>query len=319
MPAEHPATIGPYPVVQFLGQAGQCSVYRGERPKDGTPVAIKLFPAHLAVDPQMVERFHRELALFAPKSRHPHLVQVLGTGQEGERLFVAMEYVAGTSLDRLLKERRLTVQEAFAVFKGICRALLYAHQQGVVHRGLTPRHVLVTPDLATVKVSDFVASAFETAHALTGTLSTGEIKLSALYYLAPELVEGRAADHRVDVYSAGAIFHEMLTGRTPGAKLALPSQLNPELPPETDVLVLKCLSRNPEERFASAAELLAELERLEETLRLRLLSEIRGISHAGSRLLTRTPEGTGRKRLMLILLGLGLLLGLAAAAYLLFS
>lgn len=307
MPAEHPASIGPYAVVQFLGRAGQCMVYRGERPKDKAPVALKLFASHLAADSRTVERFHRELALFAPRSRHPHLVQVLGTGQEGDRLFVAMEYVAGTSLDRLLKERRLTVLETFEVFRGICSALAYARQLGVVHRGLSPRHVLVSPDLATVKVSDFVASSFETAPALTGTLATGEIHLSALYYLAPEVVEARAVDHRADLYSAGVILHEMLTGRAPAPRLALPSQLNPELPPETDVLVLKCLARDPGQRFAGAGELLAELDRLEETLRLRLLSQIRGISHAGS------------KRLLL-LVGLGLLLlGMGAVAFLLLT
>lgn len=317
MPAEHPSAIGPYTVAEFLGQAGQCEVYRGARPQDRTPVAIKLFPPHLAADRQTAERFHRELALFAPKSRHPHLVRVLGTGEEGDRLFVAMEYVAGTSLDRLLKQRRLSLQEAFVVFRGICRALAYAQQQGVTHRGLTPRHVLVSPDLGTVKVSDFVASTFETAHALTGTLSTGEIRLAALYYLAPELVEGHAVDHRADLYSAGVIFHEMLTGRAPAARLGLPSQTNPELPPETDVLVLKCLARDPEQRFSGAGELLAELDRLEETLRLRLLSQIRGISHAGSRLLTRAPEGgDGKRRLLLVGVSL-LLLGLAVAAYLL--
>ena len=170
--------------------------------------------------------------------------------------------------------------------RGICRGLVQAHQHGLVHRSLTPRNVLVSPDFATVKVSDLGATRFETAApSLTATLGTGAIHLGALYYLAPEMLEGTgAADARADLYSAGVIFHEMLTGRAPGPRFGLPSQIDPALSPEIDVVALRCLARRPDERYASAGDLLAALERLEETLRLRTLTEIRGISQAGSRL-----------------------------------
>ena len=119
-------------------------------------------------------------------------------------------------------------------------------------------------------------------------------------------------DARADLYSAGVIFHEMLTGRAPGPRFALPSQLDPALSPEIDVVVLRCLARRPDERYASAGDLLAALERLEETLRLRTLTEIRGISQAGSRLLGGGDSGTG-KRPILLYVGLALLV-LAALA-----
>ena len=121
---------------------------------------------------------------------------------------------------------------------------------------------------------------------------------------------------RADLYSAGVIFHEMLTGRSPGPKFALPTQIDPSLSQEIDVVVLRCLARRPEERYESAEDLLAALERLEEILRLRTLTEIRGISQAGSRLLGGTASGSGGKKAFLYFgLALLALLVLAAAGY----
>jgi serine/threonine-protein kinase len=320
MLADPPSQIGPFKVLDFLGRAGQSAVYRVVDPMKNRTVALKLFPAYLSEDPETVERFHRELGAFSLVSRHKNLVEILGTGQEGDRLYEVMEHVDGTSLDRLLKERRLSLAESFSVLRGICRGLAYAHQSGLVHRSLTPRNVLVSPDLSSIKVGDVVASRFETGQGLSATLSTGEIRLTALYYLAPEQVDGSGqVDHRADVYSAGVIFHEMLTGRAPGPKFGLPSQLNPELLPDIDVVVLKCLARRPEERYATFLDLLQDLDHLEETLRLRLLTQIRGLSQASSRLLHVNAETGGKRSRLPLYLGLGVLLLviLAVAGYLL--
>jgi eukaryotic-like serine/threonine-protein kinase len=306
MPLELPTQIGPYRPVELIGHAGQASVYKATDPQ-GRTVAVKLFPPRVTRDPAVVERFHRELQSFAMVSRHPHLVHVLETGQHEDRLFVAMEYVPGTSLDRVLRERRLSVQEGFAVLRGICRGLAHAHEHGFLHRRLTPRNVLVSEDFSRVEVADVVSSSFEVVTDLSSTANTGEISLAGLYYQAPEQVEGRPADHRADLYSAGVIFHEMLTGRKPGPKFGLPSQLNAELPSEVDVVVLKCLARKPSERYATAHDLLADVARLEETLHLRVFTEIRGISQAGSRLLGGGEDEGGKKRPILMYLGIGLL------------
>src|ERR1700712_5402214 len=170
-------TIGPYQVRELLGKAGQSAVYTAAA-LEGRAVAIKLFPRRLADDPAAVERFHRELRAIFPVSRHPNLVHLLDTGQEGDRLYLVMEKVEGTSLDRLLKARRLTLSEAFTVMRGICRGLAQGHQHGLLHRSLTPRNVLVSPDFATIKVSDLGITGFETAApSLTATLGTGEIRL----------------------------------------------------------------------------------------------------------------------------------------------
>jgi eukaryotic-like serine/threonine-protein kinase len=296
MSSDLPETIGGYRVRELLGKAGGSAVFKATDAQ-GRPAAVKLFPAALGESTAALERFRRELAAVVPVSRHPNLVHVLETGEDAGRPYMAMELVVGTSLDRVLKARRVTLPEAFAVMRGVCRGLAQAHQHNLVHRGLTPRNVLVSPDFATVKVADLGATGFESVTpSLTATLGTGEIRLGALYYLAPEILEGRpAVDARTDLYSAGVIFHEMLTGRAPGPKFGLPSQLNPELPQEVDAAVLKCLARRPEERYASAGELLAAVEKLEELLRLRVLHEIRGISQAGSRLLGGGGESGGKK------------------------
>ncbi len=314
MRSETPETLGPFRVRELLGKAGQSAVYTAEAP-GGRLVAIKLFPPALSENPAAVERFHREMRGLAAVSRHPNLVQVLDTGQEGDRLYLVMERVEGPSLDRVLKARRVSLAEAFTVMRGICRGLAQGHRHGLLHRSLTPRNVLVSPDFATVKVSDLGATGFETAaRSLTATLGTGEIRLGALYYLAPEIVEGSGSvDARADLYSAGVIFHEMLTGRAPGPKLGMPSQLVPGLSPEVDVVVLRCLARKPEERYANAEDLLAALERLEETLRLRTLTEIR---EAG-RLLGGKAEAGRRPVLLYLGMGLLVLAALAAVGFLL--
>jgi serine/threonine protein kinase len=189
----------------------------------------------------------------------------------------------GRSLADVLRERRLDVSEALSVMKGICRGLAQAHQSGVLHHRISPQAVLVSPDLSTVKLTGFGAARAET-RGLTSTLNTGAFGLGAFNYLAPEQLEdsGVRPDHRADLYAVGAVFHEMLTGRPPnGGKFTLPSQTNSQLLPETDVIVLKCLARNPPERYTTALELLADLGRLEETQRVRLLSELREIKTAG--------------------------------------
>ncbi|MFL6195470.1 MAG: serine/threonine-protein kinase [Thermoanaerobaculia bacterium] len=311
MPANLPETLGPYRVRELLGRAGQSAVFKATDAR-GRDVAVKLFPPRLSEDPTAVERFHREMKALAPVTRHPHLVRILETGQEGDRLYLAMELVEGTSLDRVLKQRRLSLPEAFDVLRGIVRGLAHGHESGLLHRSLTPRNVLVSPDFSTVKVSDLGATGFESASpSLTATLGTGEIRLGALYYLAPEVVEGSGTvDARADLYSAGVIFHEMLTGRSPGPKFALPTQIDPGLSQEIDVVVLRCINRRPAERYASAADLLAAVERLEEILRLRTLTEIR---EAGSLLLG--SEKGKRPVLLYVVLGLLALAALAAAGY----
>lgn len=276
MPPDLPTQIGPYRVSGLLGRGGSSPVYRAVDPA-GRPVVVRLLSPHLQENKAAAERFEREsrALMSAP---HPSLLQILDTGVEGSRPYLVTEMVQGTGLDNVLKERRLDVKEVLAVMKGICRGLAHLHQRGVLHHHLSPHAVLVSPDFSMVKLTELGFTRIESL-GLTGTLSTGAVTLGAFHYLAPEQVDSQAtADHRADLYAAGAVFQEMLTGRPPTGKFSLPSQSNSELLPETDMIVLKCLERDPSERYATALELLADLGKLEESLKLRLLSEIRGVT-----------------------------------------
>ncbi|HET9229112.1 MAG TPA: serine/threonine-protein kinase [Thermoanaerobaculia bacterium] len=282
MPTDLPSQIGPYRVTELLGRGGSSPVYKAVDPKSGRPVVVRLLSSHLLENKDAAERFEREShALMS--SPHPSVVQILDTGVEGSRPYLVTELVQGAGLDKLLKEHRLSVEEILTVMKGICRGLAHAHQLGVLHHHISPHAILVSPDFSVVKLTEFGFTRIESL-GLTGTISTGAVTLGAFHYLAPEQVDAKAtADHRADLYSVGAVFQEMLTGRPPSGKFSLPSQSNSELLPETDMIVLKCLARNPSERYATALQLLGDLGKLEEALRLRLLSEIRDVTKKPSK------------------------------------
>lgn len=283
MAAEIPTHVGPYRVSGLLGRGGSSPVFQAQDPA-GRPVVVRLLSSHLQENATATQRFEREAHALAA-SPHPNLLQILDTGFEGSRLYLVTELVPeARSLAHVMRERRLNVPEALSVMKGICRGIAHAHQRGVVHHHITPHAILVSPDLSTVKLTEFGFTRVESI-GLTSTLSTGAITLGAFNYLAPEQLErsSAAVDHRADIYGLGAVFNEMLTGKPPAGKFTLPSQANSQLLPETDVIVLKCLARNPLERYATALELLADLGRLEETQRVRLLSELEQIRKAPGR------------------------------------
>lgn len=281
---ETPTQIGPYTVTGLLGREAGATLYSATEPAHKRPVIIQHLSPRMMKEPVLFARFQRDAGALA-KAGHPNILQILGHGEEEGRPYLVTEAFAGLPLDQVLKGRRLNVAEAITLMRKICRGLAHAHEHGVLHGHVWPHAVRVSADLDEAKLADF-AFARADSMGMTGTLSTGALNLGAFRYLAPEQTESSPAlppDHRADLYSAGVVFHEMLTGRAPGERFALPSQLNSELPPEADVFVLKCLARNPMERYASAIDLLNDLAKLEEASRVRLLSELRGIADAGSR------------------------------------
>lgn len=280
MTTETPGSIGPYRVQDQIDREGGATFFRALDPS-GRSVIVQLLSARIAEDAGAFERFRAEAAALS-RGEHPHVVRLLAYGQDGDRPYLVLEPFRDRSLAEILRTRRLTTAEAFAVMKGVCRGLAHGHERGVLHRHLTPAAVRVAPDLSQVKLADYGFSRLD-ALAMTGTLNTGALSLGAFHYLAPEQMGGQAPDHRADLYSAGVLFQEMLTGRPPGEKIALPSQINSALPPETDVVILKLMARHPHERYATAIDALAAIEKLEETMQVRLLAELRGITQAGAR------------------------------------
>jgi serine/threonine-protein kinase len=258
------------------------TVYQGTDTRLDRPVAIKVMDPGLAGDPAFRARFERE-ARSAARIDHPSVVDVYdqgeavtgagtGLGGDGPLLFLVMELVEGGTLRDVLRARgALGVPAAFAVLEQVLAGLAAAHRLGLVHRDVKPENVLISRT-GEVKVADF---GLVTASARAGASTAGMI-MGTVAYLSPEQVATGDADARSDVYAAGIVLYELLTGAPPysgdtaisvayrhvNSDVPPPSQIAGEVPPELDRLVLRCTRRDPAARPADAAAMLAELHQV---------------------------------------------------------
>jgi eukaryotic-like serine/threonine-protein kinase len=262
---------GRYRVDHPLARGGMSSVYRGVDLRLDRPVAIKVMESGFAGDRSFIDRFELE-ARAAAKLDHPNVVAVHDQGVDGEHVYLVMELVSGGTLRDLLRERGVLPPElAIAVLEPVLAALAAAHRAGLVHRDVKPENVLIGHG-GTVKVADF---GLVRAVATAGTTSA-KVILGTVAYLSPEQVATGAADTRSDVYSAGVMFYEMLTGVPPyqgdtplsvayrhvNDDVPPPSERQPDIPPALDDLVLRATRRDASERPATAADFLADLGRI---------------------------------------------------------
>lgn len=296
---EVPKQIGRYEIVAPLGKGGASGVYKAKELPSGRIVAIRLSPPAMADDREAAERFHREAQAIV-ELQHPNLVQILDRGEDQGILYLVLEYVEGASLDVVLRQRRLSLQEVVQVAKQVGRALEVAHRAGIVHRDVNPRHILVSPTLSVVKLGGFGIGRVESVVRKLGTLTTREMTLGSLSYLAPEqAADASVVDHRADIYALGVVFYEALTGRIPLGRFNLPSEINRELPSDIDPIVLKCLATEPGKRYATVGQLLEQLEAFEEKMRFQLLDELQGLKRGTSMILG--PTGFLGKRGAIVL------------------
>ena len=270
-PADGRLIAGRYRVVRRLGGGGMAEVFLA---RDGTLdrlVAVKVLRERFADDQEFVTRFHRE-ARAAAALNHPNVVAIHDRGGSAGSSYIVMEYVPGETLkERMRREGRLSPAAARAVECDLLAALQAAHDRGIVHRDVTAQNVLLADD-GRVKVADFGIAHFGSS-ALT---STGVV-MGTSRYLSPEQARGEPTDERSDVYSAGVVLFEMLTGRLPfegdnDLAIALrhasepapaPSSLEPWLSPQLDAIVARTLRKDPAERFQTAQELAAALNALD--------------------------------------------------------
>ena len=263
--------FGPrYRIDRMLGQGGMGAVYQAWDKELNRPVALKLIRPGLALDPAVEQRFKQEL-LLASKISHKNILRIHDLGEAGGIKFISMAFIEGQDLHQLLqREGRLEPQHAVRIACQMCAALEAAHNEGVVHRDFKPQNILLDKQ-QNVYVSDFgLAKSLEQE---TGMTRSGEF-LGTPRYMAPEQVQGSKIDHRADLYALGLILYEMVTGDVPfhaDTTLQLmyqrvheapksPKTLNPELPEWMVRVIMKCLERDPQQRYQTAAEILHDLE-----------------------------------------------------------
>lgn len=260
-----------YRVEARIGSGGMGEVYRSVDTVLDRTVAIKILLAQFARDVSFVERFRRE-AQAAARLNHPNIVGIYDSGADGETQFIVMEFIEGRTLaDFMSAGGRFTPAHAVEVSEKICDALAYAHVAGVIHRDIKPANVMVTRK-GEVKVMDFgiarIVAGPQTAPQTSAVLGTAA-------YISPEQAQGQAVDGRSDIYSLGAVLYEMVTGRPPfvgDSSVAVaykqvnespmpPSLANAEVSPRLDAVLMRALAKNPANRYQTAEEFRADLER----------------------------------------------------------
>ena len=270
---------GRYTIQEKIARGGMATVYVAHDNRLQRTVALKVMHSGLGDDATFAARFVRE-ARSAAQLDHPNVVAVFDQGEDNGTLFLAMELVRGKTLRDLIGTP-IPPAKALAYLEPVLAALAAAHRAGIVHRDVKPENVLISPASqgapGRIKVADFGlarAVTAETQHTSTGTI------IGTVSYLAPELVERGAADARVDVYAAGILLYELLTGTKPHQgdtpiqvaykhvheDIPAPSAAVPGIPAYVDALVARATARNPEHRLADAGEFLKQLHRVARTL-----------------------------------------------------
>jgi beta-lactam-binding protein with PASTA domain/predicted Ser/Thr protein kinase len=261
---------GRYRIVRKLGTGGMADVYLAEDQELGRRVAIKILNDRHAADDSFIERFRREAKNAAGLS-HPNIVSIYDRGTAEDTYYIAMEYLDGRSLKELIVGRGpAPIKIAVEYARQILAAVGFAHRHGIVHRDIKPHNVLVGPE-GRLKVTDF-GIARSGASQMT---EVGSI-IGTAQYLSPEQARGSPVDQTSDLYSVGVVLFELLTGQVPFTgdtplEIAMkhlsevpkpPSELRPDVPHDLDLVVLRALAKDPSERYATAEEMDADLERV---------------------------------------------------------
>jgi serine/threonine-protein kinase len=283
-------TLDHYRIEATVAQTGMSVLYRATDLSSMHRVAIKVPLEQMEADPVLVERFKREQEI-GQSLDHPGIIKTFN-GEERSRLYMVIEWAGGRLLrDILNEEKKLPIEQAVTITLGLCDALDFMHKRGIVHRDLKPENVMVGEN-DEIKLIDFGIAMREDARRLTF------VNVSSLLgtpdYISPEQVKGARGDQRSDIYAMGIMLYEMLTGRVPFLgpnPLAVmnerllkdvnsPRGLNPEISPELEEILHRALEREPRHRYATASEMMWDLEHQEQV----------GVEPRGAR-----PVGGGKR------------------------
>lgn len=255
-----------YELKEIIGDGGMSTVYKGHCQVLDRVVAVKILKPEFSRDAVFVERFKTE-ALAVARISHPNIVNIFDVGQEGDVYYIVMECVEGKSLKELIQEKgTIPVETALDVMVMVLDGLHHAHEKGIIHRDIKPQNILIT-SIGMVKVADFgIARAVG-----SGTINAADDQkvMGTVQYMAPEQARGEPATRAVDIYSAGCMLYEMLTGQIPfnadhamtiamkhlHDELPAPSELNPDISPGLEGIIFKAMEKLPQNRFASAEEM----------------------------------------------------------------
>jgi len=260
---------GRYEIIERIGGGGMALVYRAHDILLNRNVAVKILRQQFVHDEEFVRRFNREAQAAASLS-HPNIVSVYDVGQQDDTHYIVMEYVEGRNLNDIIKERApLQPDEAVRIAVQICDALDHAHLNQIIHRDIKPHNILIGKN-GRVKVTDFGIARAVTSSTIT---QTGSV-VGSVHYLSPEHAKGVVTGEKSDLYSLGVVLYQMVTGRLPflgesPISVALkhlqdgfeePRQVNPLIPQSLENVILRAMRKNPAERYASAREMLNDLE-----------------------------------------------------------
>jgi serine/threonine protein kinase len=268
--------VGQYIIECEIGRGSMGAVYRAHHVSTpAQPVAVKILLAALATDNSFITRFTRETEALRAM-RHPHIIRILDAGQDGALLYYVMEFINGTTVGAQLKQRqRIPVVQAVEIGAQVADALDYVHHVGhLIHRDIKPDNIMVDR-WVTAKVLDFGLARIDGAY----TITRAGMVVGSLYYVPAEHLKGEKIDGRADIYALGVSLYEMITGERPFRGKTLqemskaiaagnpvpPSLLEPSIPLELEVIILRALARKREDRYTRAGELRDALRQLQQS------------------------------------------------------
>jgi eukaryotic-like serine/threonine-protein kinase len=282
MPLSAGTRLGPYEILALIGSGGMGEVYRAQDARLNRTIAIKVLPAQAADRPEMRERFERE-ARAVSALNHPHICGLYDIGQQAGIDYFVMEYLEGETLAARLQKGPLPLDQLLRYAIQIADALTQAHRRGVLHRDLKPANIMLTK--AGAKLLDFGLAKLRGPNQQAEALATMSLELTqkgtilgTLQYMAPEQLESKETDARTDIFAFGAVLYEIATGRKAfegrsqaslisaimSSEPAPISTLKPLAPPALDHVIRRCLAKDPEARWQTAQDVLAELKWIDE-------------------------------------------------------
>jgi len=275
-----------YEIIEEIGKGGMGKVYKVLDREINERIALKLLRPEIASRKEIVERFRNELKM-ARKISHKNACRMYDIGKDGDSRYITMEYVSGEDLKKSIRRMGpLTLKKTLSISRQICQGLSEAHHLGIVHRDLKPQNIMIDRE-GNTKIMDFGIALSQEARGITDS----NIMMGTPHYLSPEQFDGKRADERSDIYSLGTIIFEMVTGQVPfdgenALSIAVkhktekpldPRESNPQIPEELRRLILKCMEKNPSQRYQTATELYSALSSLDQSLPTAESTIVRGV------------------------------------------